>query len=794
MKHAPYRLKIMAATMSAAISQQAPAGPGTVCNDDPNNPVAPAINCTNVVKTYFANSPLLTKFVDSLPGLTPAGVNNLGQYLPVAAMDTASYPGSDYMEMAAVDYTEKMHSELQKATLLRGYVQIDRSATDAGTPGTASTNPLALHYPDGSPIWIAKEIGVVNGRWDHTLAKDANGQAILVHAIAKDKPHYLGPIILAQKDKATRVKFDNLVKAGSAVLDANGKVQPDQAGNPLRNGDLFIPTDHTLAGTDFIPAPGGGFSTTLFRENRAELHLHGGSTPWISDGTPHQYIMPAGDEILFKKDPANGGLGLPDYARGSSTVNVPDMPDPGLGSTTYYWTNADSGRLMMYHDHTSGTTRLNAYVGEAAGYLIHEAAENGLMQQVLGTNDYVAAEGIPLVIQDKSFVPADIAAQDALWDQNAWGQPGDLWFPHVYEPATFADGTANPAGRWDLGVSTWPPVNLPAGLKLPAGGYGDATHVPEAFMDTALVNGTAYPYLTVEPKAYRFRVLSVGNDRAFNLGIYVAADKNTVDLALADPYANAALCDANSAPSNCTEVKMVPFDATQRTFPAYWGTPDIYPDGNGGVVDNTPMGLHLGGVPDPATAGPMMYQIGTEGGMFDHVVEIPSTVTNYENMTDINNPANPNLPLLVVKEHGLHLAPAERADVVIDFSQYAGKTLILYNDAPAPSPGPDSRYDYFTGDADQTSMGGAPTTLPGKGPNTRTVMQIRVAPAAPGTTPAPFAVYDAATGALDPTSGLAKLKAGLPGVVAATQDPLLTRLRLRPTRHGGGLRGAGVVG
>jgi len=46
-------------------------------------------------------------------------------------------------------------------------------------------------------------------------------------------------------------------------------------------------------------------------------------------------------------------------------------------------------------------------------------------------------------------------------------------------------------------------------------------------MDTPIVNGTAYPYLEVEPKAYRFRVLSAANDRMFNLQLYVAADKNS---------------------------------------------------------------------------------------------------------------------------------------------------------------------------------------------------------------------------------------------------------------------------
>ena len=70
--------------------------------------------------------------------------------------------------------------------------------------------------------------------------------------------------------------------------------------------------------------------------------------------------------------------------------------------------------------------------------------------------------------------------------------------------------------------------------------------------------------------------------------------------------------------------------------------------------------------------------------------------------------------------------PAMRADVVVDFSAYAGKTLILYNDAPAASPLFDERYDLYTGDPDMTSTGGAPSTPAGFGPNTRTVMQIRV--------------------------------------------------------------------
>ena len=73
-----------------------------------------------------------------------------------------------------------------------------------------------------------------------------------------------------------------------------------------------------------------------------------------------------------------------------------------------------------------------------------------------------------------------------------------------------------------------------------------------------------------------------------------------------------------------------------------------------------------------------------------------------------------------VTDHSLLLGRAERADVIVDFSAYAGQTLILYNDAPAAFPALDPRYDYYTGNPDQTDTGGAPTTQPGYGPNTRT--------------------------------------------------------------------------
>jgi FtsP/CotA-like multicopper oxidase with cupredoxin domain len=78
----------------------------------------------------------------------------------------------------------------------------------------------------------------------------------------------------------------------------------------------------------------------------------------------------------------------------------------------------------------------------------------------------------------------------------------------------------------------------------------------------------------------------------------------------------------------------------------------------------------------------------------------------------------------------LVLAPAERADVIVDFSAFAGQTLILYNDAPAAYPARVPSYDYYTGAPDM-SPNGAGSIVPGYGPNTRTVMQVKIAAAAP---------------------------------------------------------------
>ena len=345
---------------------------------------------------------------------------------------------------------------------------------------------------------------------------------------------------------------------------------------------------------------------------------------------------------------------------------------------------------------------------------------------------------MPLIIQDKSFVPDDtqLAAEDPTWDKAKWGGLGNLWFPHVYMPnQNPGDITgAAPMGRWDYGPWFWPPytglqhgpvanpyydpVKAPWEPKL-APGTPTPTQVPEAFMDTPVVNGTAYPYLKVQRKAYRFRILNASNDRTYNLQLYYAKSNG--------PMWNP---DGTLNDANAGEVPMVPAVKTAG-YPATWPT-----DGRDG------------GVPDPAATGPEMIQIGNDGGMLPAPVVLPNQPVNY----DYNRRS---ITVLNVTTHTLLLGPAERADVVVDFSQVpAGAKLILYNDAPAPMPAFDSRYDYYTGDEDQTAEGGAPTTQPGYGPDTRTIMQFDVQPGTPA-----------------PAFDVAKLRTQLPVAYGKDQPP-----------------------
>ncbi len=154
-------------------------------------------------------------------------------------------------------------------------------------------------------------------------------------------------------------------------------------------------------------------------------------------------------------------------------------------------------------------------------------------------------------------------------------------------------------------------------------------------------------------------------------------------------------------------------------------------------------------------AGPDWIQIGTEGGF----LPAPVVVDGQQVTTWITDPTR--FDVGNVDLHSLLLAPAERADVIVDFSQFPdGTTLILYNDAPAAFPARVPSYDYYTGDPDLSPVG-AHTTLPGYGPNTRTIMQVKIV----GT--------QAQTFNLTALNNAFKHKANGTGVFESSQHPII---------------------
>ncbi|GGB83375.1 hypothetical protein N798_05235 [Knoellia flava TL1] len=638
----------------------------------------------------------MRKFVDDLPGTcTPGGTTDAcpasGKFIPNAVPAETTYDGvkADEYVIGLVQYRTQFSADLPTGTLVRGYVQLE-------TPANAATSQ---HVPLKNELLDGTKVPVEGGYLGVTA------------------PQYLGPFIGATKDKPVRITFRNLLPKGV-------------------DGDLFLPTDSSMMGSGMgpmgpmeptnsstvvdevrnpactqSPKPLGG---TCFADNRATLHLHGGVTPWISDGTPHQWITPAGE-----------GTSRP---QGVSVQNVPDMTTAGAvtceadddGCSTFFYSNQQSARLMFYHDHSWGITRLNVYAGEAAGYAIADDTEKKLIADGVIPP---AADTIPLVVQDRTFVPSDEQlydtkdasgavrryGQDPTWDKRRWGRTGDFWYHHVYMPAQNPGDPSGMSayGRWMYGPWFWPPatgtkygtiknpyydssckLDIPSTWRYQTDPFCEPELIPgtpnisagmEQFNDTPVVNGVAYPKVTLEPKAYRLRMLNAANDRFFNFQWYVA------DAAQGD---------------GTTEVALKPAElAAAQTDPTVSPTPV---DANNNA------------------AGPDWVQIGTEGGFLPK----PAVVDGQQPTTWITDPTR--FDVGNVDKHSLLLAPAERADTVVDFSKFAGKTLILYNDAPAAFPARVPQYDYYTG-APDLSPAGAPSILPGYGPNTRTIMKVTIA-------------------------------------------------------------------
>ncbi len=255
---------------------------------------------------------------------------------------------------------------------------------------------------------------------------------------------HLGAAILATRNRPVRIKF-------TCALPASH----------------IIPFDATIPQGVSIPT-----------QDRAAIHLHGARVPWTSDGGPFHWVSSSG-------------------VTGASVLNWLPGKDGSTLTNDYFYPNNQSTRMMWYHDHAVGITRINAYAGVATGYLIQDSYD-----KLGGGSSGLPFPGEILVFQDKVFWDPAI---DPLYAQSAGtalggAAMGDLWYPYIYDPKI-----------WKLAKAALP-VPVPSA-------------VAEMFGDTMLVNGAPYPFHNVSGMV-RFRVLNACNARFLNLSFAVENPKN----------------------------------------------------------------------------------------------------------------------------------------------------------------------------------------------------------------------------------------------------------------------------
>jgi bilirubin oxidase len=203
-------------------------------------------------------------------------------------------------------------------------------------------------------------------------------------------------------------------------------------------------------------------------------HVHG--TEGVgqeSDGYPEAWYLPAADNIP------------PGFAATGTFYDVYKQSSPlggqwGPGTAVFQYENKQRATTLWYHDHSLGITRLNVYAGPAGFYLLRGGPSDQpgaqLPRPAPGLGDPAGRSyyEIPLAIQDRSF-----------------NDDGSLFYPDSRE---FFDGFDGPyIGDDDSDIS--PIWN------------------PEFFGDATLVNGRTWPFLEVEQRRYRFRILNGCNSR-----------------------------------------------------------------------------------------------------------------------------------------------------------------------------------------------------------------------------------------------------------------------------------------
>lgn len=295
-----------------------------------------------------------------------------------------------------------------------------------------------------------------------------------VAAIAKDAPLIHNAPSFTIEAKAgvpTRIKWVNDLVA--------------EDGSYLKH---LLPVDPTLHWANPSGGPAGRDTRPRFETTPEAYegpvpivtHVHGAvSVGDESDGYAEAWFLPQATDIPAGY--ASQGTWY-DFFAAKAKAAFGEEWGPGFAVSQY--PNANRASTLWYHDHTLGMTRLNVYAGPAGFYLVRGGTAGD--ESVLDNRD-----GSPAILpgpapkegdapDDREYREIPIAIQD-----RAFNSDGSLFYPSARD---FFDGVVGPF--------------------LPQKGGFSPIWNPEYFGNAMMVNGTTWPFQTVEQRRYRLRFLN----------------------------------------------------------------------------------------------------------------------------------------------------------------------------------------------------------------------------------------------------------------------------------------------
>ena len=277
--------------------------------------------------------------------------------------------------------------------------------------------------------------------------------------------------IEAKAGRPARIKWINDLK------DASGNYLPH-----------LLPVDPTL---HWANPPGGATDRDMRPTFTATPGAYTGPVPMVthvhgavgvsddSDGYAEAWYLPAANNV-----PAGYATEGTWYDFFKNKAQSAYTVAWGSGYSVFQYPNANRASTIWYHDHTLGMTRLNVYAGPAGFYIIRggPAGDGAVLD---------SGSGLPAVLpgpapkendkfpSSKAYYEIPIAIQD-----RAFNADGSLFYPDTRE---FFDGIAGPY----IPTSDISPI-----------------WNPEFFGNMIMVNGNTWPFLNVEKRRYRFRLLN----------------------------------------------------------------------------------------------------------------------------------------------------------------------------------------------------------------------------------------------------------------------------------------------